>query len=634
MTPRSGVRSGCRVSVRAGRRAAFSYRGLAIALAVVAAVPAIAFSLRPQLPWSRDSAGPMMQSVERKDFVHEITERGTVESASNVEVRCEVKSRSYSSGITILYVVPEGTYVTPVPDWEPKDPDNPEDPPDLLVKLDSSGPESELTKQEIVCANSLSQQIQAQNTYDTAVIAKKEYEEGQYRLTLQEFEGKIVRAKEDYDRAQEYFRHSKELWEKGYITDTQYRTAEFDVEDKKIALDMAILSKDVFLKYQSDKELKRLQADIDTALARLEAAKHSYELDLEELEEIKTQIANCTIRAPEPGQVVYANVTDRRGGSEIIIEEGAQVRERQVIIRLPDPKRMQVKAKVNEAKIALVKPGQDVTIHLESFPDMELKGTVEKVNDYPAPSSWFMASVKEYETTIRVHDPPDGLRPGLTAEVKIRVEERPNVLQVPVQAVIEHKGRHYCVVRDGDSYRPKPVEIVSTNDKVVVLGEGEDGVEGAGLREGEQVVLNANALRDELDLPALPAETMLAQGRRGRPTAERSTQQPADSQPSGRPTIAQRTDQMLQRLDANGDGRLQRSEFPSGMKSLLATADTNGDDVIDRQELLAGVAQMPAGGRPGGRKPPAGEAGGRGPAAGGPSGRGARPGGRGPGAGS
>ena len=64
------------------------------------------------------------------------------------------------------------------------------------------------------------------------------------------------------------------------------------------------------------------------------------------LQEIEEQIAKCTILAPQDGQVVYANESDRRGNSEVIIEPGVAVRERQVIVRLPNPEYMQVAAKI------------------------------------------------------------------------------------------------------------------------------------------------------------------------------------------------------------------------------------------------------------------------------------------------
>jgi len=617
MIPTSGVQA----HGPSRRRAAFSYRGLLVALAVVAAVPAIAWSLRPEFPWSSKASGPMLHRVQRKDFIHEVTERGTVQSASNVEVRCMVKSRNMS-GTQILSIVPEGTYVTPVPDWQPKDPDNPEDPPDLLVKLDSSALELDLTQQQIVCANSEASVIQAQNQFEIAKISKEEYLNGTYKKDKLAFEAAVVVAEEDLARAQEYLEYSELLYSKGYISDRELQANAFDVEEYTLELGKAKTNLEVLENYTKPKMLLQLNADIKTAEAKFKAAEHSYQLDQEELEEIKTQIANCTIRAPEPGQVVYANITDRRGGSEVIIEEGVPVRERQVIIKLPDPKRMQVEAKVNEAKITLVKPELPATIRLDAFPDLELQGKVERVNKYPAPSSWFMANVKEYEAFIRIENGAGGgqqeedggsedadeplaeLRPGMTAEVKIRVEEIPDVLQVPVQALIEHGSRHYCVVPDGEGYRAREVEIGSSNDKVVVIREG--------LEEGEQVVLNAAAYRREVDLPELPAETVLAMDRRGRSPGEGAEGETASGQAAG----GDRVSQMISRLDANGNGQLELDELPPAMRSVAAQADANDDNVLDRQELAAAVARMSADGPPGDRLEGPGGPEGRGPGAG------------------
>ena len=611
-----------------GRSSAVTRRVLV--LAMVLAVPAIAWSLLPSIDWTSQTAGPMVHRVQRKGFIHEITERGTVQSASNVEIRCEVESRN-SSGTQILYIVPEGTYVTPVPDWEPENPDDPEEPPDLLVRLDSSALESELTQKQIVCANSEAVVIQSQNVLDTARIAENEYINGKYVETKQASEADIAVAKENDTRAGEYYEYSKLLHSKGYIAGKELNAAAFDVQKRKLELAKAETALKVLEDYTKPRMLLELDANIKSAEAKFKAAQHSYQLDLEELALVETQLAHCTIRAPESGEVVYANITDRRGGSEIIIEEGTTVRERQVIIRLPDPKRMQVQANVNEAKVALVKPGMAVTIRLDAFADLKLEGEVERVNKYTAPSSFFTGNVKEFETIIAIKNDNETeteaenangeetlsqLRSGMTAEVKIRVEEIPDVLQVPVQAVVEHGGRHYCVVRDGSGFRAKQVTIGSTNDKVVVIHEGID--------EGEEVVLNAAAYRREANLPEPLEEPVAA---RVRSDGSPASQQEADSERSAQPTASQRVEEMLERMDSNGNGQLELDELPEGMRSVMSEADTNGDGVIDRQELAAGIARMPAGGRSGGRGQGGGGMGGRGVGAGRQGGRGPGPGG-------
>ena len=59
--------------------------------------------------------------------------------------------------------------------------------------------------------------------------------------------------------------------------------------------------------------------------------------------------------------MIHANERDRRS-TEITIKEGAAVRERQSLIQLPDLTRMQVKAKIHETKVELLKIGMPARI--------------------------------------------------------------------------------------------------------------------------------------------------------------------------------------------------------------------------------------------------------------------------------
>jgi len=565
------------------RREGFFTRGLVIALIALVPVLAIAWPVLSSFSVSNDEAMPMMHEVKRGEFIHEITDSGNVESASNVDIRCEVKSKG-SAGTVILEVVPEGTYVKPG---------------DTLVKFDSSALEIEQIQQQIICANSEADVIQARNVLESAEIALQEYLEGQYLLDLQAIQSRIILAKEDQRRAQQYYEYSKMLARKGYITEVQLEADKFAVDKADMELSSAETERKVLEQFTKEKMTKQLEADVKTAEAKFKAIEDSHKLDVERLEEIKTQIANCTLVSEETGQVVYANVDGGRGRQEIIIEEGATVREGQTVIRLPDPKRMQVVAKINESRVSLVDEGMPATIRLDAFPDVELDGVVEKVNDYPAPTSWYSANIKENETTVRIQEPPPGMRPGLTAEVKIEVERLTDVVQVPVQTALEHGDKYYCVAHDGDRFVPLEVQIGSTNDKFVVIEKG--------LEPGQLIAANATALRDKIELPDLPPEEA---NRNGRPRPSQKPDGAADQgeQPApGKSNPGAAASKMFQQLDTNGDGRLESSEIPEKMAPHLKSADTNGDGAVDRGEFAAAAARMVrqqgGGGSPGGPAP-------------------------------
>ncbi len=52
----------------------------------------------------------------------------------------------------------------------------------------------------------------------------------------------------------------------------------------------------------------------------------------------------------------------------------------------------------------------------------------------------------------------------MTAQVAVQVEQLENALQVPIQAVVEKGGRHFCLLtRDGEHFEPCEVAVGSNN---------------------------------------------------------------------------------------------------------------------------------------------------------------------------
>ena len=579
----------------ARRRGASSHLGIGV-LAAVLVVSGVAWRFLPGGAGSSDADAPMLHVVEKGDFIHDIVERGTVESASNIEVRCQVQAQG-SAGTRILEIVPEGTYVE-------KD--------SVICRLDASALENDRLKQMSVVANAEAAKIQAESDHDTAVKARDEYLEGKYKIDMAQIVADLAVAEEMARRAQDTVRYSTQLLEKGYITQLQLEADKFAAKKAETDKTSADLKKKVLEEYTKQKMLVQLNADIKSTEAKLRAQENTWKLEVARLDLIKDQIAKCTVLAPANGQVVYANNTERYGGTEIIIEEGAVVRERQVIVRLPDPKRMQVKAKINESKIAAVREGQTAILRLDALPDQELQGIVRKVNEYPVQGGWLSANIKEYETTVEILGSPTGLRPGLNAEARIRVEQLPGVVQIPVQAVLTQGEKHYCFVRENDDWELRDIEVGSTNDKTIVVKNN--------LGPGESVALNAASLRELYDLPEAPAQpqanVLLASAESGA-TASGGAAAKRDAGPrdaartaaaAGRPPEDRKgrtgapgadkgdsaavADQAFRQLDKDGDGRLSKDDLPERMQARFAAVDTNGDGFVDRQEWTAAARSV------------------------------------------
>ncbi|MCA9241068.1 MAG: HlyD family efflux transporter periplasmic adaptor subunit [Planctomycetales bacterium] len=443
--------------------------------------------------------------VDRKDFELSIVERGEIESVGDAEIRSEVKTQN-TGGLAILKLVPEGTAVEEG---------------EFLVELDSSALREQRTTQQIAVNTAEALVVEALNIYETAVITKKEYLEGVYVQERQTIESEVFVAEENLSRAQEYLAYSKKLAEKGYVNDLQLEADAFAVEKSRKELEAAKTKLRVLDEFTKEKNLKTMESDIRIAKAKWEAEKNSYQLELDKLKDLEEQIAKCVIVAPRAGVVKYAHANDRRGENDFIVEEGAEIRERQTIIRLPDTSKMRVELTINESLIQYVKEGMPAEIKPIGYDDLILPGRVSRINQYAEPSGWRKANVKEYKAFVDILTTANGLRPGMTASVTISSLDIPNVVQAPVQAVYAHGEDFYCFVKRGAELAAQKVRCGPTNDRFFIIEEG--------LESGDRVAMNPRDLLSLVDLPELEKKP-----RRGRAPQE---QQP-EQQPAGEPAVA------------------------------------------------------------------------------------------------
>jgi len=537
------------------------------------------------------------------DFV--VIEQGTVESATNTELRCQVRSRGGGGGgserggggglggssTTIMDVVPEGSMVNEG---------------DICVELDSSSLLLEENSQKIQVSNRESLLAQALNSLKAAEIAKVEYLEGLYKSQEALIKTEHMVAEQAFRTAQQGVKQAKSLLEKNIITALQLETAEVAVANAQNGLENAQIKLDTLRNLTKQKELTVLQANINSAQANVKTQQASMELEQSKLKDIEDQIGKCTIRATSSGQVVYANETDMfrsSSSSQFIVTPGAMVRERQVIIRLPNADDMQVKATVNEARVTLIRPGLPVSIRVDALKDEILEGEVTKVNQYAEASSFSSGNIKKYATIIKIKNPPKDLRVGMNAEVRIHVERLPSALQVPVQTLAELKGHFFTLAKVGDDFETREVQIGSTNDKVATIV--------GGLKEGDELVMNPRSAGALLKLPNLPdptpvvsgeikrtdpseAPVLVAAGADGKGKGGQGGAPGGEKGKKGGFTMTPKV--MKERYlenDTDKDGKLSATEIASmdeRRRQPLEAADQNKDGFLDDGELTLAAA--------------------------------------------
>jgi HlyD family secretion protein len=432
---------------------------------------------------NRKAEGPelLTTTVWKGAYDFNISARGTLSSASNAEIVCEV--RSPGGGTAIIEVAPEGAFVKSG---------------DVVVTLDTGPLQEEEVKQKVVVSTRESLLAQAENTLLAAKIAKTEYLEGLYvvqeRLLLTE----VQLAEQGKATAEAALESAKSLYEKATIGGLQVEAAYTGFQDAVNKFENAQSNLNTLRNLTKQKELTVLEAAMASAEAIFKEHQRGLLLEKRRLKNIQEAIAKCTIRAPAAGQVVYANEPEYYRSSTyapFVVEPGAVARERQVILRLPNPADMQVLVTVTEARVSLVRPGMPVSIRLDALDDETFDGVVTKVNPFPEPSNYWTNSVNKYGVTIQIKNPPSELRVGMSAEAWIHVEQTPEALQLPVQALAETNGRYFSLVKNGDEFETREIGISSINDQVATI-EG-------GLEEGDEVVINPRSAGDLLEFPDL-----------------------------------------------------------------------------------------------------------------------------------
>lgn len=467
------------------RRSLRCRRGNALSFVVLALVVLGAVAVAAWWIWGRrareEGRKLITTTVYASHYEHDLTEQGTVENASSIELKCEVRSRYGNGGIAIINVLPEGTLVKAG---------------DIVVELDSSALEQEKVTQLIQVTGQQALLVQAENRLAAAEIARLEYEKGTFIQEERLLIADAYVAQQVLRTAKSNLEASKNLMAKGIATALQVESAQFGVDDASNRLFAVNTKLENLRLYAREKMLKTFDSNIATAKAEVSAQQARLALEERKLAELEDQIQKCVIRAPVAGEVVHANEYDSNHGNlevDFVVVPGATVRERQPIVYLPSSNDMQVRATVGQARVTLVRPGMPVTIRVDALKDQEIKGEVTKVNQYADPTGWSSGNIKKYATYIKVFDPPPGLRSGMTAEVRIQIEEQPDALQVPVQALAQHHGRFFSLVQSGDDYETREVQIGSTNDKVATIK--------AGLDLGDVVVMSPRRAGGLLELP-------------------------------------------------------------------------------------------------------------------------------------
>ena len=325
--------------------------------------------------------------------------------------------------------------------------------------------------------------------------------DGEANQKLRKLQDDFLMAKRELGVAKSKYEGTLRLFELDFVTDNDRENDEMEVQRKTISMTYGDTSMNQFIQYEFPKEAEtRLSAyvqaqrklertekkglsEIAKATAKQLSAEAKYRIEQERIKEYREQIEKCIIRATAPGLVVYGGENNHRWSNQEPIAKGATVRERQVIITIPDTAKMSVEVKVHESDVNQVEKGQRTVIRVDARADEILEGEVASVAVLPDSQDTFLnPDLKTYKTNVHISGTYDWLKPGMSAEVEIMIKTLEDVLYIPLQSVVPRGKEKVCYVIDGAKAVPRTIE---TGDMSVEYIEVKKGLD-----EGEAVLVS------------------------------------------------------------------------------------------------------------------------------------------------
>jgi HlyD family secretion protein len=273
---------------------------------------------------------------------------------------------------------------------------------DILLHLENIQPAADVQAQEASISSTEAGMRVAAASYDSAVA------------TLAQRQADLEKAKFDWQRTQELY--------KSQLISKQ----EFDAN--KATFDSASAA------------LNAAKAQVEQARAARDQARENMSQNQAVLKHTKDILRKTTYTAPIDGIVSYIAV---RVGENVV--PGIQNAVGSNLMTISDMSIVTAEVKVDETDITNVREGQPAEVTIDAIPGKTFKGHVTQVGELAILRSSGQAATtqttantqeaRDFKVVVTVDNPPDSLRPGLSATARIQTEQKKDVLTIPIQAL-------------------------------------------------------------------------------------------------------------------------------------------------------------------------------------------------------
>jgi HlyD family secretion protein len=230
----------------------------------------------------------------------------------------------------------------------------------------------------------------------------------------------LNRAKSDAERSDFDWTRAQGLYKEALI-------AKSDFDSQKAAHQTAVAGL-----AQAEARLAQAKAQKDSADRRVSQA-------IANLTHATDVMKKTTYQAPFDG--VITNLPVREGETVVM---GIQNAPGSTLMTLADMSIITAEVQVDETDIVNVQLGQAAQVTVDAIPKKTFKAVVTQIGDNAIVRSTGVSTsqqtgtsqeAKDFKVVVALQDPPEDLRPGLSATAKITTATRANALTIPIQAL-------------------------------------------------------------------------------------------------------------------------------------------------------------------------------------------------------
>lgn len=183
-------------------------------------------------------------------------------------------------------------------------------------------------------------------------------------------------------------------------------------------------------KLSSDSDIEAAKSAYIGAKSRVEAQKASVQQAEENYKDAVVELDKTAIYAPLDGTVSALNVEK----SERVL--GSSFSQGTDLMTVADLSKMEAIVEVDENDVVLISVGDTATIEIDAFKDEKFTGVVTQIGNSAKTSALGTQNeVVNFDVEIRLLNPNDRIRPGMSCDADIKTDTRSDVWSVPIQSV-------------------------------------------------------------------------------------------------------------------------------------------------------------------------------------------------------